>query len=98
MGGGINHADGPREAARWPGLDDRARTRQIFGDVAKETAALGKKLREIKDRRSRYQEMAVAGFIEFEELRESLAGIEDQRQDTERALEATRTARSTWSG
>jgi len=63
---------------------------QTLGDPAMEAAALGKRLREIMARRSRYQEMAAAGLIEFDELRERLAGIEDERQDTERALEATR--------
>jgi site-specific DNA recombinase len=62
---------------------------QILGDPVKEAAALGKRLREIKSRRSRYQEMAAAGLIDFDELRECLSGIEDERGDTERALEAT---------
>jgi len=54
-----------------------------------EAATLGKRLREIKSRRSRYQEMAAAELIDFDELRERLAGLEDERKDTERALEAT---------
>jgi len=61
---------------------------QMLGDPVKEAATLGKRLREIKGRRSRYQEMAAAGLIDFDELRERLAGIEDARVDTERALEA----------
>jgi hypothetical protein len=32
--------------------------------------------------------MTAAGLIDFDELRERLAGIEDERGDTERALEA----------
>jgi hypothetical protein len=35
-----------------------------------------------------FEEMAAAGHIDFDELRERLAGIEDERVDTERALEA----------
>jgi hypothetical protein len=50
--------------------------------------ALAKRLREIKGRRSRYQEMAAAGLIDFDELRERHTGIEDERGDTERTLEA----------
>jgi len=63
---------------------------QVLGDPAKEISALGKRLREIKARRARYQEMAAAGLIDFDELRERLARIEGERKDTERALEATR--------
>ncbi len=61
---------------------------QMLGNPLKEAAALDRRLREIKSRRSRYQEMAAAGLIDFDELRERLAGIEDERGDTERALEA----------
>ena len=57
---------------------------QMLGNPAKEATTLTKRLREIKGRRSRYQEMA-AGLIDFDELRERLAGIEDERGDTERA-------------
>jgi len=63
---------------------------QKLGDPVKEAAALGKRLREIKSRRSRYQEMAAAGLIDFDELRERLAAMEDERRDTERTLEASR--------
>jgi site-specific DNA recombinase len=61
---------------------------QMLGDPVKEAAALDKELRGIKGRRSRYQEMAAAGLIDFDELRECLARIKDERGDTERALEA----------
>jgi len=63
---------------------------QMLGDPVKEAAALGRRLREIKSRRSRYQEMAASGLIDFDELRERLAGIEDARVDTQQALEAIR--------
>jgi hypothetical protein len=72
------------------GLDEmieRERT-QMLGDPVKEAATLGKRLRAIKSRRSRYQEMAADGLINFDELRERLARIEDERVDTEHALEA----------
>jgi site-specific DNA recombinase len=62
---------------------------QILGDPLKEATTLGKRLREIKSRRSRYQEMAAAALIDFDELRERLAGLEDERKDSERALQAT---------
>lgn len=62
---------------------------QMLGDPLKEAATLDKRLRAIKSRRSRYQEMAAAELIDFDELRERLAGLEDERKDTERALEAT---------
>jgi len=62
---------------------------QMLGDPLKEAATLGKRLREIKSRRSRYQEMAAAELIDFDELRGRLASLEDERKDTERALEAT---------
>jgi hypothetical protein len=58
------------------------------GDPSKEAAAPSKRLQEIKGRRSRYQEMAAAGLIDFDELRERLSGLEDERIDGERALEA----------
>jgi hypothetical protein len=63
---------------------------QVQGDPAKEIAALDKRLRVIKDRRARYQEMAAARLIDFDELRERFAGIEGEREDTERALEAAK--------
>ena len=62
----------------------------MLGDPVKEAAALGKRLGEIKSRRSRYQEMAATGLIDFDELRERLAAIEDERRDTELTLEASR--------
>jgi hypothetical protein len=73
------------------GLDEMIQQEraQMHGDPLKEAATLGKRLREIKSRRSRYQEMAAAELIDFDELRERLAGLEDERNDTERALEAT---------
>jgi site-specific DNA recombinase len=74
------------------GLDEmiERESAQMLGDPVKEAAALGKRLGEIKSRRSRYQEMAATGLIDFDELRERLAAIEDERQDTERTLEASR--------
>src|SRR5215208_349543 len=62
---------------------------QMLGDPLKEAAPLGKRTEGIKSRRLRYQEMAAAELIDFDELRGRLAGLEDERTDTERALEAT---------
>jgi hypothetical protein len=74
------------------GLDEMLERERahVLGDPAKEISALDKRLRDIKGRRARYQEMAAAGLIDFDELRERLADIEGERKDTERALEATR--------
>jgi site-specific DNA recombinase len=73
------------------GLDEMVQRERakMLGDPLKEAATLGKRLQEIKSRRSRYQEMAAAKLIDFDELRERLGGLEDERKDTERALQAT---------
>jgi hypothetical protein len=60
----------------------------MLGDPVKEASLLEKRLRKIKERRERYQEMAAANLIDFDELRERLAPLEDERIDTEGALEA----------
>jgi len=52
-------------------------------------------------KRARYQEMAVEGLIEFEELRARLAALEDTRSTAERelrALEARTEHLGNWSG
>jgi multidrug resistance efflux pump len=74
------------------GLDEmieRERSRSA-GDPEKETAALTRRLGEIKGRRARYQEMAAAGLVDFDELRERLAGLDEARGDAERAFGAAR--------
>jgi hypothetical protein len=46
---------------------------------------------DINDRRARYQEIAAADLIEFDELRgERLAELNVAREDAQRALTATR--------
>ena len=67
----------------------RERSRSA-GDTQKETAALKGRLGQIKDRRARYQEMAAAKLIDFDELRERLAESDEARRDLERALGAAR--------
>jgi multidrug efflux pump subunit AcrA (membrane-fusion protein) len=68
---------------------ERERSRSA-GDPDKETATLERRLGQIKDRRARYQEMAAAGLVDFDELRERLAGLDEARGDLERALGAAR--------
>jgi hypothetical protein len=67
----------------------RERSRSA-GDTQKETAALKRRLGQIKDRRARYQEMAAAKLMDFDELRERLAESDEARRDLERALGAAR--------
>ena len=57
---------------------ERERSRSA-GDPDKETAALKRRLGEIKGRRARYQEMATADLVDFDELRERLAGLDEAR-------------------
>lgn len=60
----------------------------MLGDPVKEASLLKKRLAKIAERRGRYQEMAAQGLIDFEELRSSLAHVQDERKDTQAALEA----------
>ena len=71
------------------GMIKRERSRSA-GDPDKETPALERRLGEIRGRRARYQEMAAAGLVDFDELRERLAGLDEARGDLERALGAAR--------
>jgi Recombinase zinc beta ribbon domain/Recombinase len=48
----------------------------MLGDPVKEASLLEKRLRKIKERRERYQEMAAANLIDFDELRERLAPLD----------------------
>lgn len=68
---------------------ERERSRSA-DDPEKETDALKRRLGEVKDRRARYQEMAAADLIDFDELRERLAQLDEARRETERALSAAR--------
>jgi len=58
----------------------------MTGDPAKDAARLKKRLQKLADTRSRYQQMAAEGLIDFEELRARLAEVERERTDTEAAL------------
>jgi site-specific DNA recombinase len=60
----------------------------MLGDPVKEASLLKKRLAKIAERRGRYQEMAAQGLIDFEELRERLAHLEEERIDTQAAYEA----------
>ena len=62
----------------------------MLGDPVKEASLLQKRLAKIAERRRRYQEMAAQGLIDFEELRERLAHLEEERIDTQAAYEAIR--------
>jgi site-specific DNA recombinase len=74
------------------GLDEMIeRERSLSaGDSEKEAANLNRRLGDIKDRRARYQEMAAADLIDFDELRERLAELDEARADAQRALIAAR--------
>ena len=60
----------------------------MLGDPAREAALLKKRLNTLGSTRARYQEMAATGLIDFDELRERLAHLEEERVDTQRTLEA----------
>ena len=59
----------------------------MLGDPVKEASLLQKRLAKIAERRGRYQEMAAQDLIDFEELRERLAHLEEERIDTQSAYE-----------
>jgi site-specific DNA recombinase len=59
----------------------------MLGDPAREAALLKKRLNTLGSTRARYQEMAATGLIDFDELRERLAHLEEERVDTQRTLE-----------
>jgi site-specific DNA recombinase len=61
------------------------------GDPKEETRVWADKLAEVDRKRARYQEMAAADLISFEELRSKLAELEDIRNTAEHELEALRT-------
>jgi site-specific DNA recombinase len=60
----------------------------MTGDPVKDAARLKKRLQKLADTRSRYQQMAAEGLIDFEELRARLAEVERERTDTGAALGA----------
>jgi hypothetical protein len=70
------------------GLDEMIEREQSLsaGDPEKEAAALNRRLSDLKDRRARYQGMAAADLINFDELRERLSELDEARGDVERAL------------
>jgi hypothetical protein len=66
---------------------ERGNTR---GDPFKETKLWADKLAEVDRKRARYQEMAAADLITFDELRTRLTELDDTRKIAERELEVLR--------
>ena len=60
------------------------------GDPDRDAKVWADKLAEVKQKRARYQEMAAADLIDFEELRTRLAELEETRETVERELETVR--------
>ena len=58
------------------------------GDPASETERWLEEISEAGHKRTRYQEMAAEGLIDFDELRARLAALEDTRKTAERELHA----------
>jgi site-specific DNA recombinase len=61
-------------------------SRGVHGDPATETERWLEEISEAGRKRTRYQEMAAEGLIEFEELRARLAALEETRKIAEGAL------------
>ena len=62
-------------------------------DPEREAEAWIRKLAEVDDKRSRYQDMAAEGLITFGELGEKLVGLENARKTAEHALQALKSKR-----
>jgi hypothetical protein len=60
------------------------------GDPEGEMRLWAKRLAEVDVKRSRYQDMAAEGLIDFDELRSKLDGLEADRKTAARELEAVR--------
>ena len=60
----------------------------MHGDPATETERWLEEISEAGRKRTRYQEMAAEGLIEFEELRARLAALDDTRKTAEQELRA----------
>jgi hypothetical protein len=60
------------------------------GDPEHEMRVWAKRLAEVDAKRSRYQEMAAEGLIDFDELRTKLGALEAERKTAARELEAVR--------
>jgi hypothetical protein len=67
-------------------IEQERRYASITGDPAAETERWLEKISEAGRKRARYQEMAVEGLIDFDELRAWLAAIEDTLKTAEREL------------
>jgi hypothetical protein len=60
------------------------------GDPEREMRVWAKRLADVDDKRSRYQDIAAEGLIDFDELREKLDALESDRKTAARELEAIR--------
>lgn len=58
------------------------------GDPEREMRIWSKRLADVDDKRSRYQDMAAEGLIDFDELRAKLDALESDRKTAARELEA----------
>ncbi len=65
----------------------------LHGDPDREAKVWAKKLAEVGQMRSGYQEVAAKGLMTFEELEEKLRGLETTRKTAEREMEALRRRR-----
>jgi hypothetical protein len=69
-------------------IEQERRSASLAGDPATETARWLDELSEAGRKRARYQDMAAEGLIDFDELRERLATLEDARKTAEQELRA----------
>ena len=69
-------------------IEQERRGAGFAGDPATETERWLEKISEAGRKRTRYQEMAAEGLINFEELRARLAALEDARKTAEQELRA----------
>lgn len=60
------------------------------GDPEREMRVWAKRLADVDAKRSRYQDMAAEGLIDFDELRAKLDALETERKTAARELEAVR--------
>jgi hypothetical protein len=76
--------------ADFDAMIERERAALQRGDPKREAKLWAHKLAEADLKRARYQEMAAADLITFDELRSKLAELDDTRETAERELEALR--------
>jgi hypothetical protein len=95
---GVRAPEGAHEIAGSPRCDDRAGTQALRDDPEHEARAWLRKLAEADQKRSRYQEMAAEGLIDFDELRAKLVVLEETRETARKELKTLTNRRDKLAG